>query len=101
MIGSIDCENATPCALEIAARQTAPRTMIGSRTTNRNRIPSIDPTSVLQIASVTTQPYSPIDGERYRPSPKNGLMGPVEFSECLARVLLDAASVGCRCCAVA
>src|SRR5260370_27904026 len=57
-IGTIVCDNVAPCALESAAKQAAPRTMIGGRTTNLNRIPSIHPISVLQIASVITQPYS-------------------------------------------
>src|SRR6266404_9025813 len=49
-IGTIVCDNVASCALESAAKQAAPRTMIGGGTKNLNRIPSIDPISVLQIA---------------------------------------------------
>jgi hypothetical protein len=55
---TIVCDNVAPCALESTAKQAAPRTMTGGRTTNWNRIPSTNPINVLQIANVITQPYS-------------------------------------------
>jgi len=47
-----------PAHWKVPQKQAAPRTMIGGRAKNLNRIPSIDPISVLQIASVIAQPYS-------------------------------------------
>jgi hypothetical protein len=77
-IGTIVCDNVAPCALESAAKQAAPRTMTGGRARNLNRIPSIDPFSVLQIAGVITQPYS---WKPQRAPSKDGLIWPVEFRE--------------------
>jgi hypothetical protein len=53
-IGSIVCDNAAPCALEITTRQTDPRIMMGGRMTNLNRIPRTDPINMLQMASAIT-----------------------------------------------